>query len=166
MFTIKGTRKGQLTINTGPATTRMRRCEKTYTAGVISAVALDREVRQVDAILKGLLFSRSIPSQLRTEVLERMDSFCEMCGATSDDIDDTTGQKVWLRIEHVVSKKLGGRDELSNLRARCSTCDRGIKQIAVEKPSAIWLLSQVRRAGQDEQRSVLAYLLNKFGDGK
>jgi hypothetical protein len=60
-------------------------------------------------------------------------------------------------------RSLGGLDELSNLRALCSTCNQGAKNITGEKPSAIWLLSQVRRSGIDEQRAVFEWLRKKFG---
>jgi 5-methylcytosine-specific restriction endonuclease McrA len=86
-----------------------------------------------------------------------------MSGLTPGDIDPSTGRKVRLHIGHIKDKSLGGRDELSNLRALCSTCNQGAKNITGEKPTSIWLLSQVRRAGQDEQKSVLNWLLKKFG---
>jgi hypothetical protein len=43
---------------------------------------------------------------------------------------------------------------ISNLRTLCSTCNQGAKNITTEKPSTIWLKSQVRCAGIDEQRAV------------
>jgi 5-methylcytosine-specific restriction endonuclease McrA len=85
-----------------------------------------------------------------------------MCGLTPGDIDPDTGRKVRLHIGHIKDKSLGGKDELMNLRALCSTCNQGAKNITAEKPSAIWLLSQVRRAGQDEQRTVFDWLAKKF----
>jgi 5-methylcytosine-specific restriction endonuclease McrA len=63
-----------------------------------------------------------------------------------------------------VDKSHGGKDELSNLRALCSTCNQGAKNVMTEKPSVIWLLTQIRRAGQDEQRAVYKWLREKFGD--
>ena len=73
-----------------------------------------------------------------------------------------SGRKVRLHIGHIKDKILGGKDELSNLRALCSTCNQGAKNITSEKPTAIWLLGQIRRAGIEEQKAVLAWLQKKF----
>ena len=108
-------------------------------------------------------FGRTISAKLRAEVLDRNGFTCQMCGLTPGDIDSSTGRKVRLHMGHIKDKSLGGKDELSNLRALCSTYNQGAKNITGEKPTAIWLLSQVRRAGQDEQMSVLNWLLKKFG---
>lgn len=87
---------------------------------------------------------------------------CQMCGKAAGEIDPDTGRKVRLHLGHIVDKNLGGKDELSNLRAQCSTCNQGAKNITTERPSATWLLSQIRRAGQDEQQAVLEWLRKKF----
>jgi hypothetical protein len=108
-------------------------------------------------------FERAISAKLRAEVLDRNGFTCQMCGLTPGDVDPATGRKVRLHIGHIKDKSLGGRDELSNLRALCSTCNQGAKNVTGEKPTTIWLLSQVRRAGHEEQRSVLAWLQRKFG---
>ena len=107
-------------------------------------------------------FARSISAKLRAEVLDRNGFTCRMCGLTPGDIDPYTNRKVRLHLGHIKDKNLGGRDELSNLRALCSTCNQGAKNITSEKPSKIWLLSQVRRSGQDEQLAVLDWLRKKF----
>lgn len=111
---------------------------------------------------KDIKFVRGISAKLRAEVLDRNGFTCQMCGLTPGDIDTATGRKVRLHIGHIVDKSLGGRDELTNLRSLCSTCNQGAKNITAEKPSAIWLLSQVRRAGRDEQAMVYAWLRSKF----
>ncbi len=107
-------------------------------------------------------FARSISAKLRAEVLDRNGFTCRMCGLTPGDVDPFTDRKVRLHLGHILDKNLGGRDELSNLRALCSTCNQGAKNITLEKPSVIWLLSQVRRAGQEEQVAVLNWLRKKF----
>ena len=108
-------------------------------------------------------FARGISARLRAEVLDRNGFTCQMCGLTPGDIDPATGRKVRLHLGHIKDKSLGGKDELSNLRALCSTCNQGAKNVTGEKPTSIWLLSQIRRAGQDEQRAVFNWLLKKFG---
>jgi 5-methylcytosine-specific restriction endonuclease McrA len=108
-------------------------------------------------------FVRSISGKLRAEVFDRNGFTCQMCGLTPGDMDPYTNRKVRLHIGHIKDKSLGGKDELSNLRALCSTCNQGAKNVTGEKPTGIWLLSQVRRSGQDEQMSVYLWLKKKFG---
>jgi 5-methylcytosine-specific restriction endonuclease McrA len=111
---------------------------------------------------KTVVFSRPISAKLRAQVLDRNGFTCQMCGLTPGEIDPATGRKVRLHIGHIVDKSLHGKEELSNLRALCSTCNQGAKNITAEKPTAIWLLSQIRRAGQDEERAVFEWLEKKF----
>jgi 5-methylcytosine-specific restriction endonuclease McrA len=111
-------------------------------------------------------FSRPISAKLRAEVLDRNGFTCQMCGLSPGDIDPATGRKVRLHIGHIKDKSLGGKDELSNLRTLCSTCNQGAKNITSEKPTAIWLLGQVRRAGIDEQKTVFDWLQKKFSSQK
>jgi 5-methylcytosine-specific restriction endonuclease McrA len=111
----------------------------------------------------GVTIAQGISAKLRAEVLDRNGFTCQMCGLTPGEIDPATGRKVRLHVGHIKDKSLGGKDELANLRALCSTCNQGAKNITGEKPTRIWLLSQIRRAGQDEQRAVLDWLRRKFG---
>ena len=108
-------------------------------------------------------FLREISAKLRAEVQDRNGFTCQMCGITPGEIDPATGRKVRLHIGHIKDKSLGGKDELSNLRTLCSSCNQGAKNVTSEKPTTIWLLSQVRRSGIDEQRAVFDFLRKKFG---
>ena len=110
-------------------------------------------------------FTKSISAKLRAEAFDRNGFTCQMCGLTPGETDPETGRKVRLHIGHIVDKSLGGKDELSNVRALCSTCNQGAKNITSEKPTWIWLLSQIRRAGQDEQLAALKWLKRKFDSG-
>lgn len=111
---------------------------------------------------KDVAFSRSISARLRAEVLDRNGFTCQMCGITPGDVDTATGRKARMHIGHIVDKSMGGRDEASNLRTLCSTCNQGAKNVTSERPTALWLLAQVRRAGRDEQRAVYEWLRKKL----
>lgn len=107
-------------------------------------------------------FERGISQKLRAEVLDRNGFTCQMCGKTPGDIDLDTGRKVRLHIGHIVDRSLGGMDVASNLRTLCSTCNQGAKNVTLEKPSRVWLLSQIRRATIDDQQAVMEWLNQKF----
>ncbi|KWT78343.1 HNH endonuclease [Candidatus Magnetominusculus xianensis] len=109
-----------------------------------------------------VVFSPIISARLRAMVLDRNGFTCQMCGLTPGDVDPFTGRKARLHIGHIVDRSHGGKNELSNLRALCSTCNQGAKNITTEKPSLIWLLTQVRRAGIDDQKAVYNWLHNKI----
>lgn len=119
----------------------------------------------VPAARKDIAFERGISRTLRAQVLDRNGFTCQMCGLTPGELDPGTDRKVHLHIGHIVDKSLGGKDDLSNLRSLCSACNEGAKNVTQQKPSTIWLLGQVRRAGIEEQRAVHAWLTSKFAGG-
>lgn len=143
---------------------RMRRCRNLYGAGesiCVGAVGVQRERNPCPEVCE-VTFEPGISARQRAYILDCDDLYCRMCGAAPGDIDDLTGGRVQFYIELIADKSIGGKDELSNLRTLCSTCNQGAKNITSIKPPAIWLLSQIRRAGQEEQRAVLDWLLTKF----
>lgn len=112
---------------------------------------------------KDVVFKRGISQKLKAEVLHRNGFTCQSCGLTPGEIDPETGRKVRLHVAHIVDKSLGGKDEASNLRTYCSSCNQGAKNVTLERPSQIWLLSQIRRANIDDQRAAYDWLAKKFG---
>lgn len=119
--------------------------------------------RLPDTVL-GAEFKRGISQRVRAEVLDRDGFTCQMCGIGAGDPDPETGRPARLHIGHIVDKSRGGKDEASNLRALCSTCNQGAKNLTLEKPSAIWLLQQVRRANYADQFAVYEWLGHRFGN--
>jgi len=108
--------------------------------------------------------SRSISGRLRAEVLERNGYTCQMCGAGAGDEDELdSSRKVRLHIGHIVDRSHGGRNELGNLRALCSACNQGAKNLTQEPPSWTWLLGQIRRASVTDQQAALEWLQRRLG---
>ena len=113
------------------------------------------------------IFQRPVSARVRAQVLERNGYTCQMCGSGAGDPDEENpGRTVRLHIGHIVDRDHGGSDELSNLRALCSTCNQGARNLAQEPPSWRWLLGQIRRAGIDDQRKALEWLERKYRTGK
>lgn len=110
-----------------------------------------------------LMMKRNISTRLRSQVLDRNGFTCAMCGVAAGDTD-ASGRRVVLHVGHIKPKSEGGADEMSNLRTLCSVCNQGSKNIVTVPPGRRWLLSQVRRANDTDQRKVLAWLQGKFGE--
>jgi hypothetical protein len=108
-------------------------------------------------------FERSISKEVRAYVLDRNGFTCQMCGAVAGEPHpyDST-RKTRLHIGHIVDKSVGGSDETSNLRAICSVCNEGAKNLTLDRPSLQKLLIQIRRATTADQLAALRWLINKF----
>ncbi len=63
---------------------------------------------------------------------------------------------------HIVDRQHGGKDVLGDLHAICSDCNQGAKDLVQERPGWSWLLGQVRRATESDQREILKWLKRKF----
>ena len=96
-------------------------------------------------------------------MFERNGYTCQMCGAGAGE-PDGRGRPIRLHIGHIRDKSQYGSDEPSNLRALCSACNQGAKNLVQEPPSYVWLLGQVRRAKIDDQQAVLKWLKKRFGE--
>ena len=108
-------------------------------------------------------FEKPISLALRAQVLERNGYTCTMCGAGAGEPDELNpGRKVRLHIGHILDRSHGGTETMDNLRALCSNCNQGAKNITVEPPSWTWLLAQIKRAKVDDQRRAHEWLQAKF----
>ncbi len=108
-------------------------------------------------------FERGISKEVRAFILDRNGFTCQMCGAVAGELHpyDLT-RKTRLHIGHMIDKSIGGSDEPNNLRAICSVCNEGASNITLNRPVAIKLLSQIRRAPGKDQIEVLKWLVAKF----
>ncbi len=108
-------------------------------------------------------FERSISKEVRAFVLDRNGFTCQMCGAVAGEPHPyDEGRKTRLQIGHIIDKSMGGKDEANNLRAVCSVCNEGARNLTLDRPSLQKLLIQVRRATGADQLEVLRWLLKKF----
>jgi HNH endonuclease len=108
-------------------------------------------------------FARAISKETRALVLDRNGFTCQQCGAVAGESHPyNAGRKTRLHIGHIVDKSMGGSDEAGNLRAICSVCNEGSKNLTLDRPSVQKLLIQIRRATGDDQLKVLEWLLTKF----
>lgn len=108
-------------------------------------------------------FSRAISKEVRAFVLDRNGFTCQQCGAVAGEPHPyDTSRKTRLHIGHIVDKSMGGTDDPSNLRALCSVCNEGAKNLTLDRPSAAKLLIQVRRATGADQLELLKWLIGKF----
>ena len=107
-------------------------------------------------------FAREISKETRAYVLDRNGYTCQMCGVAAGDVHPFDGRRARLHIGHTQDKSLGGSDEPSNLRALCSVCNEGAANISLQRPDAVHLLAQVRRAARDDQMAVFEWLEQRF----
>jgi hypothetical protein len=108
-------------------------------------------------------FERGISKETRAYVLDRNGFTCQQCGAVAGETHpyDST-RKTRLHIGHIVDKSMGGTDDAANLRALCSICNEGARNLTLDRPSSAKLLIQIRRATGSDQLEVLKWLLKKF----
>lgn len=57
----------------------------------------------------------AVPGSLRFQVLKRSGGRCELCGASSKDIQ--------IDVDHIIPRSKGGSNKITNLQALCRTCN-------------------------------------------
>ena len=112
-------------------------------------------------------FARTISKEVRAFVLDRNGFTCQMCGAVAGEPHPyDKSRRTRLQIGHIVDKSMGGTDDPSNLRAVCSVCNEGARNLTLDRPSARKLLIQIRRATIKDQLAVLEWLKQKYAGKK
>jgi len=110
-------------------------------------------------------FERGISKETRAFVLDRNGFTCQMCGAAAGEPHPyDPNRKTRLHLGHIIDKSMGGTDDASNLRAICSVCNEGASNLTLNRPQAIKLLAQIRRAPSADQLDVLKWIVQKFPD--
>src|SRR3569833_384669 len=108
-------------------------------------------------------FERGISKETRAFVLDRNGFTCQMCGAAAGEPHPyDANRKTRLHIGHIIDKSMGGTDDPSNLRAICSVCNEGASNLTLNRPQAIKLLAQIRRAPSSDRIDVLKWIIQKF----
>lgn len=108
-------------------------------------------------------FGAGVPEAIKRELPSDDEVTCQMCGACPGDTDGYTGKHVRFCVDWVPNNGLSSRGHSPEVRVICSTCASGRRDLPAERPSAIQLLSQIRRAGNQEQQTVYEWLHKKFG---
>mgnify|MGYP003420571309 FL=1 len=108
-------------------------------------------------------FERNISKDTRAFVLDRNGFTCQMCGAAAGEPHPyDVGRKTRLHIGHILDKSMGGEDDPSMLRAICSVCNEGASNLTLNRPQAIKLIAQVRRAPTSDQLDILKWIVEKY----
>lgn len=108
-------------------------------------------------------FERNISKETRAFVLDRNGFTCQMCGAAAGEPHPyDVGRKTRLHIGHILDKSMGGEDDPSMLRAICSVCNEGASNLTLNRPQAIKLIAQVRRAPTSDQLDILKWIVEKY----
>lgn len=108
---------------------------------------------------------RSISPQLRAEILERNGFTCQQCGSAAGDPDPyVPGRKVRLHVDHIIPISQGGTDDRDNLRALCSTCNQGKRNIQAPTEGALNILARIRKTPRSTQREIYDALKRTFGE--
>ncbi len=101
---------------------------------------------------------RTISNKLKSLVMIRDNSTCQMCGKNVKD------DHIKVHIDHIVPYSWGGKTELDNLQVLCSECNEGKKNfVESENPSLMIEISKATNT-KDRLRLYLEYHKNTVVD--
>jgi 5-methylcytosine-specific restriction endonuclease McrA len=104
-----------------------------------------------------------ISYDMKLFILQRDNVTCQVCGAVSGEPRQDNSQKeTRIQVRRILAKSLGGRNNPGNLRAICSVCIRGPRNLLSTRPSLRALLIQTRRATGGDKLELLRWLICKY----
>lgn len=111
-----------------------------------------------------------IPEQLVSQVLNRDERMCKMCGQTGGERDPYDGMPIRLSVDFFTPIECGGMMVSTNLRTICSTCKSGLDGIPYrDRPSTKRkkrnALSTVREIQKKESDTNLRSICSVFNEG-
>ena len=93
----------------------------------------------------------SINKKIRFEVFKRDGFVCAYCGRTPPEIT--------LEVDHIEPKSAGGSDDINNLITSCFDCNRGKRNIKLDKiPSRIDENLQILKEKEDQLKEYKKYI--------
>lgn len=101
---------------------------------------------------------RYISNKLKSLVLIRDNSTCQMCGKTVKE------DNIRVQIDHIVPLSWGGMTELSNLQTLCSDCNEGKKNYVESENPELMIEINHATSTKDRLRLYFEYYQNRFVD--
>ena len=129
---------------------------------------INRQLRPGEYILVGLdkadVTSRQISKDVRQAVLQRYGATCQLCGRSPSDTDPyNPARRIILHMDHIVSLKDGGTNELDNLWPICSVCNEGKKDRSLIRRDALELLQAINVQPPEVQKMIYERLKERWG---
>lgn len=129
---------------------------------------VSRQLRPGEYILAGLdkadVTARQISKDVRQAVLQRYGATCQLCGRGPSDADPYNPvRRIILHIDHIVSLKDGGTNELDNLWPVCSVCNEGKKDRSLIRRDALELLQAINVQSPEVQKIIYERLKERWG---
>jgi hypothetical protein len=101
----------------------------------------------------------SLPAASKVFVLSRDNYTCQMCGATTTDLDPYERKQVRLQVGFRVPLSEGGNSAAQNLRTLCSSCAEGLETAPyIPRPAVSDLLKLLLRCSPSDIQTLQASL--------
>lgn len=129
---------------------------------------INRQLKPGEYILTGLekgdVTARQISKDVRQAVLQRYGATCQLCGRGPYDTDPyNPSRRIILHIDHILSLKDGGTNEIDNLWPVCSVCTEGKKEHSLIRRDVLELLQDINIQPPEVQKLIYEHLKERWG---